>query len=384
MIEEYVKENKCCGCMACVNICPKYAITVIENSEGFKAPKVNKDKCVDCGLCNKVCGFNNEQINEIYEKEIYACQNKDENILLNSTSGGMFYNIANRIIDSGGYVAGAIFNEDLKVEHIISNNLDDIRKMQGAKYVQSDISSIYKPIEDKLTEGRSVLFTGTPCQVNAIKNYFNVKNINTDNLYLADIICHSVPSPKIFREYKQLLEKKYKSKIDFYSFRYKPMGWRGTNVFVRFKNGKEIKNTLLLNTFVNLFFGHNIVRSSCFVCPYANMNRVSDITMGDFWGIEDVSPKMNTGKGTSMVLVNTAKGKDVFDIINVDFDIEKIDSNIEFKKQPQLYAPVKMPKNRELFWQEYNKKGFRFIISKYAGYSLKNRLYRFLKNKNRS
>ena len=230
-------KQECCGCQACFNICPKNAIEMIEDNEGFKYPSINKEKCIKCGLCEKVCPYVNEYSKKqiLNESIAYGGWNLNEEIRRISSSGGIFTAIAKYIIEKNGVVCGAIFDENLNVVHDIVDNLNDLKKMNGAKYVQSDMRDNLKKIKKYLDNGRLVLFSGTPCQVSGLNSYLN-KEYN--NLYTCDIVCHGVPSPKVFNKYKKELEKDNSSKISFINFRDKITGWKSYSFLVKFKNNK--------------------------------------------------------------------------------------------------------------------------------------------------
>ena len=289
-----INDSKCCGCRACENICPKKAIKMVENSEGFLYPVVDKEKCVNCGLCKKVCPWINKIKRDNYlEKNIcYAAKSKSKILQLKGSSGGIFGTIANYIINNNGLVVGAEMLNDFSVKHSIVDNKKDLEKLYGSKYVASDLNDVFSEIKKKLSDGKKVLFTGVPCQVAGLLNFLGK---NYENLITIDVICHGTPNQKIFKKYIDNMETKKKSKIIKYYFRNKKAGKWGSYkaLMIIEKNGKKyIKKTHAdFDPYYNNFLLGNSHRESCYSCPFASSNRVSDITLGDFWGIEKIDDK---------------------------------------------------------------------------------------------
>ncbi len=363
------EKNRCCGCSACSKICPVGAITMIEDEEGFLYPEINQDKCIQCGACHKICAFNTQT-----EKQeigaVYAVQNKDEQLRNKATSGGFFHIIASYIIENGGVVYGAVLNEDLVVEHQRSEKQEELEKFYGSKYVQSDLRKIYEPLLRDIKENRLILFTGTPCQVAEIKQYCQKYNGNVEKLITCDFVCHGVPSKKIFDEHIQFLEKKYKKKIISYKFRTKELGWKGHHEKAIFEgeSNTDEKNRKYIDIYKELYGSLNIIRPSCYECPYAKSEHISDITMGDFWGIENYEEEFKDNKGTSFVMVNSEQGKEIFEELKKDMFYKE--ERIDICRNPQLKGPTNRPKNRERFWNEYFSKGYKYIAKKYTTYGL--------------
>lgn len=366
-------EHKCYGCMICVEICPVKAIKINEDLEGFKYPEIDKKKCIKCGACEKICIANK---NKIESKEdntvttIYAVQNKNNNVRKEETSGGFFSEIASWIIKKSGTVYGAVLNEKLIVEHQRVDKQEELKKFYGSKYVQSRVEDVYKLIVDDLKQGKFVLFSGTPCQVFALKEYITKKGINNGKLITVDFVCHGVPSKKIFDENIKFLQDKYNKKIISYKFRTKDYGWKGHNEKAIFEDGTTTNdyNNKYMNIYKELYGSLNIIRPSCFECRFSKKERYSDITMGDFWGIEKYDKEFADNKGTSLVIINTQHGKEIFEQIKQAFLFKE--ETLEICENPQLSAPTRYPKNREKFWQEYFKKGYKYIAKKYTTYGL--------------
>ncbi len=347
--------ERCFGCSLCQNICPTNAISMKEDEKGFYKPSIDTEKCIKCNLCEKRCPINLPL--ESKPLTSFAIKIKDIQERKESASGGMFYALASRFIKDKGIVYGAIFDENFVVKHIRTDNFDGIKKMRGSKYVQSNFIGILSSIKKDLANGKKVLFTGTPCQVAAVKLF-----TDADNLYTCDIICHGVSSPRVFRDFVNSIKKKY-GQFTFLTFRDKNISWHGCNTTIEV-NGKRVTNTLYLNVFKNIYYGHYATRASCHFCNFANPNRVSDMTIGDFWGIEKIKEDFDDGYGVSLILINSKKGKEMFRSIDNEcyyFEHSYLDS-----RQPQLHAPTQKCDLSDAFWNDYQKKGFNYISRTYG------------------
>jgi len=338
------------------------------DDEGFLYPKIDIAVCVQCGLCRKVCAFQNgyDTILSYDEPFVYAVKHKDENVRMTSSSGGAFTAISDFVLKQSGIVYGATFDENMNIVHQRAETKEECETLKGSKYVQSNLKDVYSQVRMDVKTGKYVLFTGTPCQVAGLKTYLG--NEDTKNLILCDIVCHGTPSPLIWSEYLNFISRKY-SKIKRYYFRYKPKGWKGLNVFASLIDGKELYNTNALITYSRIFYAHYATRPSCHKCKYTNMHRPSDITMADFWGIEKCMPDFDDNKGVSLLLVNTPKGQQVFDAIKNNLQYR--DSNVVDCLQPQLLHPSEPSPKRDAFWADYKQLGYEFVVKKYAGYGLK-------------
>lgn len=359
-------ENKsnCCGCYSCYNICPKKAIEMVEDEKGFKYPKIDKEKCINCGLCEKVCPIiANLRVEN--KPEAYACMNKDEDIRIQSSSGGIFTVLASYIIDKGGIVFGASWNEDFtKVEHTYTDKKEELYKFRGAKYLQSDINKSYEKAKEFLDEGKYVLFSGTPCQIEALKLYLRK---NYEKLYLQDIICHGVPSPKSWNKYKDYIESKYEDKMQSMYFRDKTVeGWNKYHVKIQFENEHYYDVEHGKDVYIKAFLSNISLRDSCTSCKFKKENRVSDITLADFWGINDIKPEMNDEKGTSLVIVNSEKGKELFNKISDNVKSEKVDFYKAIKPNPSMNNISPKNSKNEEFFEDINKKSFDEVVKKYV------------------
>ncbi|MBP3635033.1 MAG: Coenzyme F420 hydrogenase/dehydrogenase, beta subunit C-terminal domain [Bacilli bacterium] len=314
------------------------------------------------------------------KQEFYAVKNKNDTIRLNSSSGGVFFTLANYIIENGGVVYGAIYDDNLNVVHSRIDNPKDLKKTHGSKYTQSNIGNCYNMVKKDLIDGKKVLFSGTPCQVNALKLF--LKNDDTENLILVDIICHGTPAPHFFNDYKKYMENKYKSKIKTINMRYKSEKVFKNNLNNNYKSKSKVQPEVM-----GIFFENNkkyvsipefdiyyqlfdlFIRKPCFKCPYANLNRNSDITIGDFHEFSSLLGSFNDGNGVSLVILNTEKGKKIFQNIKNNFDVEK--KNQKQCMQPHLEKPLNEPKNYEKFNEDYKEYGFNYIVKKYARNNMK-------------
>ncbi len=301
----------CTGCTACMNICPVECIKMIENEKGFKFPNIDFTKCIRCNQCRNVCPINKNN-NSVLVKKCYAAKAKDDYIVNNSSSGGVFTILAKEIINNKGVVYGAVLNiGDMEVKHLRINNLKDLNLINGSKYVQSNLDNIYRQVKADLDDDITVLFSGTPCQIIGLKSYLRKKY---DNLVCIDVVCHGVPSPLFFNKYTQFLENKYNSKIKSVNFKNKTNGWNNSNIEISFDNGDVLLEKISDNVYMKSFLNNTILRESCYNCNFKSNNSNTDITLGDFWGIENFTKneKLLDNTGVSLIIINSTKGLDLF------------------------------------------------------------------------
>lgn len=312
-----IEKKLCTGCNACMNICPENSITMDKDLFGFRYPVVDYDKCKKCSLCINTCPSleNGPMLNEKWEKpKIFASWSLDESIRFNSTSGGIFSELAQEILNNGGFVVGAKYNEKHLVEHDMIDSKEGILKLRQSKYIQSDIGFIYNKIKDKLLENKVVAFCGSPCQVAGLLNYLKEPY---DKLITFDFICRGTNSPKAYLRYLEMLEKKYKSKVKRVWFKNKTYGWNRFSSRIDFENGKTYIKDRYTDLFMKGYIEHNLyIRPCCFNCKYKSFPRVADITLADFWGVGAVDQKLDTDKGTSLVMINSEKGEKLFNSIS--------------------------------------------------------------------
>jgi coenzyme F420-reducing hydrogenase beta subunit len=300
--------------MACLNVCPVDSISLQLDTEGFCQPIIDDSKCIKCGKCSLACPILNPISGNFYtEPLVYAAWNKDESVLKKSSSGGVFGALCNHILNQGGVVFGAAFDENQVVIHIEITTLDGIDRLHGSKYVQSEIGYIFRRVKDLLIDDRCVLFSGTPCQVAGLYGFLEKKDYV--NLYTCDVVCHGVPSPGVFKDYVLYLEAKFKKKIEKIEMRNKENGWKqSSGIKFSFKDKSQIIiSPSSKDPFLNGFLNSVFLRKSCYECRFASIHRKSDLTLGDFWGIGNEYPfEFPKNQGISLVLINSEKGKRLF------------------------------------------------------------------------
>lgn len=302
---ELIDKRDCFGCSSCSLVCPIDAIKMKENHEGFLYPKVD-DNCLQCGKCLEHCPVLTKFHDNGFNKQYYGVINRDRAVLQKSSSGGVFYGIAEYIIDCSGVVIGCAFNDSLIPEHVIVDNKRELLKLQGSKYVESKLGDVFLKTQSYLSDGFLVLFTGTPCQIAGLYAFLGVEY---ENLYTIDIVCHGTPSRKLFTRYLSYLSK---VKIEYYSFRDKSVaGWScGNNIKAKIKDKINIIDASS-DPYYSSFLRGETYRESCYECRFANLNRVGDITIGDFWGVEEYFPEIDYKSGVSLCILNNDKGSEL-------------------------------------------------------------------------
>jgi coenzyme F420-reducing hydrogenase beta subunit len=362
----------CTGCAACVAACPQSAISMQQNDEGFLYPNINMGLCSNCDLCRDICPVNQGNLfstkrNEESSKKplaVFAAWHLNEEIRLNSSSGGVFTALADEVLARKGVVFGAAFDENFVVNHISIENSDDLHKLRGSKYIQSVIRpSTYQSIRTLLIQNRPVLFSGTPCQVAGLHSFLGKPY---DNLFCCDIACHGVPSPKVFEAYKKNMEEQYAAKITRISFRRKDCGWKRYSVLLSFDNNTEYLRTANGDPFILGFLKNIYLRPSCYNCKFASTDRSGDLTIADFWGVANTYPEYdNDDKGTSLILVNTAKGKQLLNNCKNNLFWGTADLNTAILGNPVLVRPSFQPPERDAFFHDLAILPFAEIVHKY-------------------
>ncbi len=360
-------KSKCCGCCACVDVCAHHAITLKTDIEGFWYPEVDKDKCVDCGLCEKVCP--ELHILDLKKNDFenpahtIAAINKNMSVRWDSTSGGAFSALADVMYAQGGYVSGAVYNDDFSVSNYISNNQEDLKRLRSSKYLQSKAEGLYKQIRDLLRNGEKVLACGTPCQMAALRSFLRK---DYDNLTIVDFICRGVNSPKVYRKYLDSLERKYGGKVVYVKAKNKELGWRNLTRKVVFDNGKVYYGVLMDDDFRRGYHTNVFCRPSCYHCQYKGFPRMADITIADYWGIENVDKNLDNNIGTSMILLNSKKGIEYFEQAKEKFEWKEtrfesiLPGNIALRKPIQ---PAKI--DRKAFFEDLDNGTFDDVVKKY-------------------
>ena len=319
-IKEIVHDGDCSGCTACCAICSFGAIHMAADSKGFYKPHINEKLCIHCNQCIRVCPQNNAGSGINGTAAIYACRAKDENIQMESASGGFFYILACKVLDAGGIAYGAAFDESFTVQHTAAENVSELQSLRGSKYVQSRMGDSFKSIDQQLKSGRRVIFSGTPCQVSGLLSYLGGSR---ENLVTVDVICHGTPSPKIWQEY--LRAKFREDNIKDIKFRYKKCGDKKDYFPLLFQTEKRtFLQKYEKNEFIKGFIANFYLNDSCYQCRYKGVDRVSDITLGDFWGIDSIQPGFSNGLGTSLLFIHTDKGIDAFDSVKDNLEYVEI------------------------------------------------------------
>lgn len=360
------KEEECCNCKACANICPQNAIKFKLDKYGFEYPYIEEDKCIGCGCCIKVCTFKKNDQEGKTPIEGYAARHKNFDVYSKSTSGGMFTALAEYIIGKGGKVYGCAFNEQLIPCHIGVDNLNELKSIRGSKYVQSEIGNTYRSVKKNLEENKFVLFSGTPCEVNALYSFLG--KTDTAKLFTVDIICHGVPSIATFKKYISYLEKKYSHNITSFQFRNKYYEWERPVICVGF--GKRHKRWFTNeDVYYDSFNKGLLQRPSCFACKYAQGKRYGDFTIGDFWGYQKGNIPLTKKEGISCCLINTVKAQKCFARLNVDSVNVSIDTIIQ--GNTHLRKCLKRTEKWDIVMREISENGFdRFASEFYHKQSL--------------
>lgn len=351
-VSGYIKSGKlelCCGCRACELVCNKDAIIMSFNDEGFLYPKFESSSCIDCGMCAAVCPIVNFQKVKYKEGKTYAVQNLNKVDLRKSSSGGAFIAIAKKVLALGGVVYGAAYSKGTSVEIVRVDCEVDLEKLQGSKYVQSDTVSSYKSVQNDLREGRFVYFSGCPCQVAGLRLYLKT---DYENLLLSDVICHGVPSGKLFDFVVSRIESCYDVRFVNYLFRDKMVkGWScaSSSSSFRTKSGKKKHFVYLrdMEAYFQAFISGDVMRMSCYSCPFASIERCGDLTLGDYWGAwihhKDFP---NIKKGVSLLMVNSAKGTSFFDALKSEVYSFPIEKEHAVEANTNLCVPTKKTENR--------------------------------------
>lgn len=367
------RKEDCCGCGACYDACAKQAIVWETDEEGFSYPRVDLDKCVNCGLCNKVCPIENSEALNSRNKEsnplVLAAYHKDENIRIMSTSGGAFWGLAESWVKEGGYVAGAIFYEHFKIRHVVTNDPEELQKIKGSKYAQSDCRGMYREIARLLKSGEKVMATGVPCQMAALRQYLRK---DYDNLLVVDLICHSVTSQLPFQIYIKELEKEYHSEmVSFHPKSKEDGGWHHFAFKATFANGKTYLKHAGEDNFCRLSYGTNLLaRYSCYECHYKHFPQPSDITIGDFWGIENIDSSWDSPHGLSKIILNTEKGirymEALSSMVTKPYDVESSVFNNPRSRSMLKSVPRCDMDKRIAFVRDLNKKGLNYSMHKHV------------------
>ena len=343
------KKELCCGCESCVQSCPKHCILMVTDQEGFQYPAINEEECINCGRCKKACPVLNSLDLKDEKRKIFAAFSLQDKIRLNSSSGGIFSLLASEILSQGGVVFGAAFDSKWDVHHIKIEKEEDLPKLRGSKYLQSRIEKTYGEVEAYLKQGRKVLFSGTGCQIAGLKQYLQY---DYQYCYMIDVLCHGVPSPLVWKKYLSEKEKQAGACAKHVQFRDKGISWNSYRTKITFDNNKQYIKKFSQDTYMRLFLENIDLRPSCHNCMFKSVERCSDLTIGDAWGIEHVMPEFDDGKGTSLVIIQSLKGQELFEKIRnkvfaVEGDLDELwPSHSDSRKSVKPHA------NRELFFKK--------------------------------
>lgn len=354
--------RECCGCTACLHVCPLNCITMQEDEEGFTYPVIDGEKCIHCKKCEKVCPVRNTNNNNNRTKT-FVGYNKNEEIRKQSSSGGIFSVLAEWILQQRGVVFGAAFDEKFEVHHIAIETEVELEKLRGSKYVQSRLENVYTETKKYLEKKRKVLFTGTACQIAGLKNYLDKEY---ENLYTVDVLCHGAPSPKIWRMYLEDKKKQYHASIKKIEFRNKKNGWKNYSMNICFLNMRRYCVHFFEDEYMRLFLGNIDLRPSCYNCCFKDIPRISDMTIGDSWGIEKTIPDMDDDKGTSIILLHSLNGERMFDAIKEKIIIREVRLDEVLPPTEESRKSAEIHPNRKKYLEGI-KKGENFeILSGYV------------------
>lgn len=368
-----INEN-CTGCYACYSVCPQSCISMLANEEGFISPSVNSIKCVRCGKCMSVCPILNPDERE-FEPSAIACQNRINSSRIKSSSGGVFVALSERIIELEGVVYGAAFNSNCEVEHKSVDSHENIHILQGSKYVQSKIGDSFIHAKEQLSSGKQVLFSGTPCQIAGLMKYLGKKY---ERLLTIDIVCHGVPSPAVFKKYIEARERLARSRVTEISFRDKKMGWKNFSMRICFENKRVYCRSKDQDPYLKSFLQNGTLRRSCYACRFKGEKRHSDITLADFWGVQNLMPDIDDDKGTSLVLLHSPTGKQMFESIAGDIFSNPADVSEALKYNSAALNSVKRSPFRDQFIKEVTNDNFIKLAHKYFSESPNIRIRRRL------
>ncbi|KUJ94828.1 MAG: F420 hydrogenase beta subunit [Desulfonauticus sp. 38_4375] len=362
--------NVCSGCFACYNVCPAGAIEIVLSREGFYVPKIDKSLCTNCGLCLKVCPVVNAPSSEdrFSEPKVYISWSLDEKTRLNSSSGGLYPELAKLILENGGIVFAVGWNKEWLPQHKEVSDYSQLSETLGSKYVQSYVGDTYRRIAELTEYGKKVLFVGTPCQVAGLRNFIKQRRVIEDSVFLVDLVCFGTPSPSVFKKY--LTENFNNKKITAISFRDKVTGWSTSSFSIYDKTSRIYSVPLFKDSFLRGFLIKLYLTRICYSCPFSKLPRQGDITLGDFWGVPD---KYKDEKGVSVVLVNSEKGEELFNQLREKQIIfaEQVSLETATKSNPRIVSGhMKMPNERDKLLMEIHSKSWKYISRKYINLSV--------------
>lgn len=398
MIEIRNKQD-CCGCTACASACPKQCITMTVDSEGFQYPVIDKEKCISCHICEKKCPVNGRtkvvaspslDKAEINRRALDAagqlpetsvCFLKDEKLRQKSTSGGIFTALALYVLGMDGIVCGVILDDEQKVVHSFAENEVELAKMRRSKYVQSNQVGVYQRVQEELRKGRTVLYSGTPCQVAGLKSYLGNEY---ENLITVDIFCHGVGSPLYWEKYVQYVSRKMKSPVKEICFREKTYGYNSACLAVYFQNGKSTHKGHDDDLYWTAFSKNYIYRPSCYACAFKSVNHVADFSIGDFWNAGKLPEKFRLANGCSLVLCHSEKARDIFEVIDSSVEAthveleEALNINGGHQASMLITCPT-VPEKRDDWFADMNSLSPQELVDKYLPLGMKGKVKSLVK-----
>lgn len=380
MIKMWIDKDKCTGCEACANICPKKAIEMIASEDGFLYPRVN-DNCINCQLCEKICENRLSEKNNLKNPICFAGWNTDKEIRFYSTSGGIFSAVAERVIDHDGVVYGAKYDDNLKIIHGCASCKKDLKFLMQSKYAQSEVGNCFKNVLKDLQQNKLVLFAGAPCQISGLKSFLKKEYVN---LITLDFICRGVNSPKAFKSWLDEVEKKENKKITNVWFKYKEHGWNNSPLYTRldFADGTYLVKNSSDNFFMLGYLGPNLyIRNSCSKCDFKGFPRVADISLGDFWKIDK---ELDDDSGTSLILCNNNKGLEVINNINERLFLKKMSVDETFHGNKCINECVSINKKSTKFLKKVSGENFTYLVKKYSKVGLTTKILNKIKRMRRS
>lgn len=351
----------CTLCGGCINACPTDAIRLKKQYLDFCYPDIDADLCINCNKCELSCPILGEKSKPENGFPIaFAAKSKNDEVRIRSSSGGAFYEFADKMLKDGGYVCGAVFDEEFHVKHIVSNSKNDVYRMMGSKYAQSDMGYCYREIKDVLEKGHKVLFSGCPCQVAGLRTFLGKEY---RNLLLVELICHGIPSDQMLQAYIRMQEKKYGAKLKRMEFRNKTKGWHNSAVRMEFENGKIYAEPMTIDAFMQGYFRGVSLKESCLSCQFRNFASGSDLTIGDFWGAEIEMSHIDDNKGLSVVISNSLKGTVFLEKTMTSCVPVKMDNILKYNQA--LVRPFSIGEQRTVFYKYATEKGAEKAIEQF-------------------
>lgn len=357
-------KEDCCGCGACASTCPKDCVSMVPDGEGFFYPRIDAAKCVSCGLCEKACPVLRPERGGGQEPAAWAARARDGELRMKSSSGGVFSLLAEDTLAAGGAVSGAAMTPDCKsVRHVMVTDSQGLDALRTSKYLQSETGGCFRQVREELARGRRVLFSGTPCQIDGLKSFLGR---DYDNLLCMEVICHGVPSPALWKKYAEYIEKRGGAPLTGVNFRHKICGWLTFGFRLENSKRRVLYSTLKNNPYFRMFLLNYCLRPSCYRCPSKGLDRRADLTLGDFWGIENVAPELHDDTGTSLVLVHTPKGAEALAGVLDRAEAKRVDLAAALEGNSAMLRSAARPPERDIFFADMNALSFPALRRKYV------------------